>query len=126
MSGGQGDTHLIRLRGPWEGPHGRIKLPAAWSAALGDEPGPVTLTRRFNRPTFLAEFEVVFLRVASPHTILSVRLNDLPLEDRSDRVDVSAQLAEANRLAVELRRAGDTDEPLLVVRLEIEDRAYPG
>lgn len=110
--------HVIRLRGPWDGPEGRIKLPHDWQTALGER-ASTTLTRRFNRPANLDPDERVRLRVASPHALGAVRLNDAVVNMTGSTADVTAMLGSANRLAIELVRKQVDHDSLLDVQLEI-------
>jgi hypothetical protein len=76
--------HLIYLRRAWEGHFGpgaagavrRVDLPTAWPADL---PGPVRLSRAFNRPPLDPGRETLALRLGAVPGLLSVRLNGRPL-----------------------------------------------
>ena len=133
--------HAIRLRGPWEyepleviggGPlpsAGKVKMPCDWAATLGSAfRGTVLFKRTFHTPTGLDLGEQVWLVFTAVDGHASVILNDRPIGEFSTsdcpaRYNITSLLADdANRLAVQVRRAGDESNGLLGdVRLEIED-----
>lgn len=116
---GEHPAHVIRLRGPWEGLHGRVALPATWRSAFGESTDRATLSRRFNRPTSLGPEERVLLRIASPHRIVALRLGDSPLALTEGIADITQILAASNLLTVQLDRAGEPDTVALEAQLEI-------
>ena len=99
--------HSIRLREPWE------------SEPVDGAAGRVRLGRRFGRPTGLGPSDVVWLVVEGTAPYGSVSLNGSLLGEAPGRFDVTAELAERNRVTIEvdLPTAGP---PLGEVRLEID------
>ena len=121
--------HSIRLAGPWEfevagtdAPKGKISMPADRLPVDGSIASRVRLTRRFGRPTGLASGDVVWLVVERAGPPGEITLNGRPLGQagvhEAGRFDVTADLADRNRLEVEvdLPLSGP---PLDEVRLEI-------
>jgi hypothetical protein len=126
------DTHVIRLRRPWEyeplartfidadgtrrestqgmPPAGRAHLPTDWGATLGNDfRGSVRYSRRFGLPTNLERHEQVWIVVDGVDYFGTVALNGTPLGElvgyRTPReFDIRTLLVERNllTLAVEL------------------------
>jgi beta-galactosidase/beta-glucuronidase len=124
------DTHVIRLRGPWEyeplarvsiaadgsrsestaelPPAGRVHLPADWGTTLGMTfRGRVRYTRRFGLPTNLEPHEQVWLEIDGVDYFGTVSLNGRSLGDvvgyRSAReFDIRNVLTERNLLTLEV------------------------
>ncbi len=122
------DTHVIRLRGPWEfeplcwvlisadgtrresvdglPPAGRIHLPADWGLILGaDFRGRVRYTRRFGLPTNLEPHERVWLVCEGVDYFGELAVNDQFLGrvegyERPAEFEVGPLLAERNTLAL--------------------------
>ncbi len=127
------EVHRIRLRGPWEilapadsssiGAARRVKLPVTWAEAAGKSAATsLRCERRFHRPTFMAEFERVWLVVSEPCAKFEVALNRQQLAGFSDRAEVTEQLLDANVLTIDLAAPADKDAELFTVTLEIEER----
>ncbi len=96
-------AHEIRLAGPWEFTRAdandspqRCTLP--FSPPDGtNQPGPVTLTRRFHRPTGLDENSQVWIAVEFTGTVPTLAVNDIPLDaGDSDVSNSKAQQATFN------------------------------
>jgi beta-galactosidase/beta-glucuronidase len=128
------DTHVIRLRGPWEyeplartfvaadgtrrestdelPPAGRVHLPSDWGASLGAEfRGRVRYSRRFGLPTNLESHEQVWLVVDGVDYFGTVALNGHALGEAigfqsSREFDIRSFLVERNLLTL------DVDLPL--------------
>ncbi|HEX3997128.1 MAG TPA: hypothetical protein VHX65_01090 [Pirellulales bacterium] len=124
------DTHIIRLRGPWEyeplarvgmaadgtrhegrdrlPPAGRVHLPADWGAILGvDFRGRVRYTRRFGLPTNLEPHEQVWLVVEGVDYFADMSLNGTPLGkvvgyQQPREFDIRRLLAERNLLTLDV------------------------
>jgi hypothetical protein len=116
------NTHIIRLRGPWNyrllvpsAPHaanqatslrtGTINLPGDWRQTFGDEfQGRVELTRRFGRPTGLEAGARVELVIEPADACSALRLNGDLLEPvvqpPAARFDVTHRLRPRNTLEV--------------------------
>ena len=114
--------HSIRLHGPWEFEvlgadlKGKIAMPAERLPLDGAVAGRVRLTRPFGRPTGLATGDLVWLvieQAAPPGSLGQAE------EGTGGRFDVTADLAERNRLAIEVDLPLE-NPPLGEVRLEIE------
>jgi len=85
--------HSIRLRGPWRyevierlagdeslAAAGKQKMPADWSAVLGDDfRGTVRYRRKFHQPTGLEEGQQVWLAIDGVTSSGEVTLNHTPL-----------------------------------------------
>jgi beta-galactosidase/beta-glucuronidase len=118
--------HRIRLKGPWEYEWrsssatadaataaigfprtGRVKMPASWQDAFGDEAGEVKFRRRFQKPTNLDPHERVSLVFDGIGGTGRVALNGQELgsvtaSDDTQRYDVTLLLQASNELLVEL------------------------
>ena len=135
------DIHTIRLRGPWqmeklaaeladgEGqgtsslgepelpPSTRVKLPIARAEVLPvDFCGRLRFARRFQRPTGLEPHETVRLVLEVPWTVAVVTLNEHPLEveptsGARTEWNITARLADANVLVIELEYRADDGAP---------------
>jgi beta-mannosidase len=120
------DTHVIRLRGPWEfeplcrvsishdgarseskahlPPVGRVHLPADWGLSLGaDFRGRVRYTRRFGLPTNLEPHERVWLVCDGVDYFGELAVNDQFLGriegyERPAEFEIGTLLAERNLL----------------------------
>jgi len=146
-------VHTIRLRGPWRcepvarsvrlpdgsavertdalPPPGRVKMPAAWSDALGDDfRGRVRLRRNFGAPTGIEPGMQVWLRFSEVDLPARAWLQDHYLGEvgvRGARIEVTDRLAQRNELTVEVDRPVDSPgkaaatSPAVIgeVRLEI-------
>lgn len=111
--------HVIQLRGPWE----REVAPGRWerfdwerdAATVLSAAEPVTVLRRFGKPTGIEPGDTVRLVIAG-FDALQVWLNDAPLPiDDTANCDLTALLAPRNVLRLTARRASDAPQ----VRLEI-------
>jgi len=103
--------HRIRLRGGWgccaaglpQADEQRVTLPIRWRP---DGPGRLRLTRRFGRPPFEPEREVLVLRLDQVAGIYSILLNGQPVARVSpDRSQYEIQLEhgrDRNLLELEL------------------------
>ena len=115
-------AHVIRLRGPWRAAAGgadlRVKLPCTWGDALPADAEQATLYRRFHQPTGLAVGDRVLLRLATPHRLAAVSLNDAPIPLEAGVADLTPLLGPSNELSVTLTGAGP-DAVLLEAQLEI-------
>ncbi len=124
------DTHVIRLRGPWEyeplartfiaadgtrtencenlPAPGRQHMPADWGQTLGaDFRGRVRYTRRFGLPTNLEPHEQVWLVIDGIDYFGKVALNDEVLGElvgyeAPREFEITAKLRERNLLTLEV------------------------
>jgi hypothetical protein len=151
--------HTIRLRGPWQlepilrfvpqadgayrwvkdglPPAARETMPADWSSCFGpDFLGRVRYHRIFQKPTGLDSGERVFLVVEPPRSRGAVSISNRLLGEVEQgglpsRFDITACLADHNRLEIIVEHPRSCDSPIdaqlpggLIgeVRLEIEER----
>jgi len=124
------DTHVIRLRGPWEyeplarsivaadgilrettddlPPHGRVHLPTDWGSTLGgDFRGRVRYLRRFGIPTNLEPHDQVWLVIEGVDYFGAVSLNVQPIGEvvgyqSAREFDIRHLLADRNLLTLEI------------------------
>ncbi len=124
------DTHVIRLRGPWEyeplarsilavdgkprentddlPPPGRVHLPSDWGSTLGtDFRGRVRYLRRFGIPTNLEPHEQVWLVIEGVDYFGTVSLNGQPIGEvvgyqSAREFDIRRLLADRNLLTLEI------------------------
>lgn len=110
--------HVIQLRGPWEcETTGRAER-FDWErdAAVLAAEGPLTLVRRFGRPSGIEPGDRVWLVIAG-FASAEVSLNDARVDEL--RCDVAGLLAARNTLRIVGLRSAEVPQ----VRLEIEPAA---
>lgn len=125
--------HVIRLHGPWTAELAsesrRVHLPRDWNElAEYSRSGPVTLVRRFHRPTGLGDTTRVRLAIPAGWPLAALRLNGevLPSPSVAEQrrvFDLSSVILqrEAHDLEIEFRAGDELVAQPYFVAIEIEE-----
>lgn len=94
---------------------GTVRMPSAWQDVFGTFRGSIRFQRRFHAPTNLDEHEKVFVVFDGIGGTACVAMNDtllgeIPRETSTAEFDITRLLEKSNRLRVEIRYNGATDQ----------------